>query len=255
MDDYRTPGETLASSGRKRRVQMSEATSVMLALTLSGGMQDAYSYFVRGKVFANAQTGNIVLMAEHFFNGDFASGARYLFPVVFFALGVFVAEQIRGRFQYSGILHWRQMIVALEIVMLLIVGLLPVNDDVNPLANAMTSFACAMQVQAFRKVNGYAYASTMCIGNMRSGMEALSAYARTRNRELLLRAGQYFLVIFTFFLGAGIGGALAGLAESRMIWISCGLLVVSFLLMFFQSEEEKLESDTDNVTFKQQHRC
>lgn len=255
MDDYRTPGEKLARSGRKRKVQMSEATSVMLALTLSGGMQDAYSYLVRGKVFANAQTGNIVLMAEHFFSGDFASGVRYLFPVAFFALGVFVAEQIRGHFQYSGILHWRQMIVMLEIVMLLIVGLLPVNDVINPLANVMTSFACAMQVQAFRKVNGYAYASTMCIGNMRSGMEALSAYARTRNRELLLRAGQYFLVIFTFFLGAGIGGALAGLAESRMIWISCGLLVVSFLLMFFQSEEEKLESDIDNVTFKQQHRC
>ena len=56
MDDYRRPGESLAGSGRKRRVQMSEATSVMLALTLSGGMQDAYSYFVRGKVFANAQT-------------------------------------------------------------------------------------------------------------------------------------------------------------------------------------------------------
>lgn len=241
MDDYRKPGEQLAKTGTKRKVQMSEATSVMLALTLSGGMQDAYSYFVRGRVFANAQTGNIVLMAEHFFGGDFSSGMRYLFPVLFFAIGVFVAEQIRGRYQYSGILHWRQMIVAAEILMLLVVGFLPVSDTVNPLANAMTSFACAMQVQAFRKVNGYAYASTMCIGNMRSGMEALSAYTRTRNRELLLRAGQYFLVILTFFLGAGIGGLLSALANRRLIWISCALLVVAFLLMFFQSEEEKLE--------------
>lgn len=241
MDDYRKPGEQLAKTGTKRKVQMSEATSVMLALTLSGGMQDAYSYFVRGRVFANAQTGNIVLMAEHFFGGDFSSGMRYLFPVLFFAIGVFVAEQIRGRYQYSGILHWRQMIVAAEILMLLVVGFLPVSDTVNPLANAMTSFACAMQVQAFRKVNGYAYASTMCIGNMRSGMEALSAYTRTRNRELLLRAGQYFLVILTFFLGAGIGGLLSAFANRRLIWISCALLVVAFLLMFFQSEEEKLE--------------
>ena len=29
-------------------------------LTLSGGLQDAYTYLRRGKVFANAQTGNIV---------------------------------------------------------------------------------------------------------------------------------------------------------------------------------------------------
>ena len=244
MDDYRRPGENLAGSGRKRRVKMSEATSVMLALTLSGGMQDAYSYFVRGKVFANAQTVNLVLMAEHMFNADFRGGVKYLLPLVFFAFGVFVAEQIRGRFQYSGILHWRQMIVALEILMLLIVGFLPVNDAVNPLANAMTSFACAMQVQAFRKVNGYAYASTMCIGNMRSGMEALSAYTRTGNRELLLKTGQYFLVILTFFLGAGIGGALAETGGRRMIWISCVLLIVSFLLMFLRSEEEKMEEES-----------
>ena len=243
MDDYRRPGENLAGSGRKRRVQMSEATSVMLALTLSGGMQDAYSYFVRGKVFANAQTGNLVLMAEHIFSADFRGGVKYLFPLIFFALGVFVAEQIRGRFQYSGILHWRQMIVALEILMLLIVGFLPVNDAVNPLANAMTSFACAMQVQAFRKVNGYAYASTMCIGNMRSGMEAFSAYTRTGNRELLLKGGQYFLVILTFFLGAGIGGALAETGGRRMIWISCALLIVSFLLMFLRLEEDRLEEE------------
>ncbi len=31
------------------------------------------------------------------------------------------------------------------------------------MANALVSFACAMQVQTFRKVRGHAYASTMCI--------------------------------------------------------------------------------------------
>ena len=83
----------------------------------------------------------------------------------------------------------------------------------------------------------------MCIGNMRSGMEAFSAYTRTGNRELLLKGGQYFLVILTFFLGAGIGGALAETGGRRMIWISCALLIVSFLLMFLRSEEEKLEEE------------
>ena len=44
----------------------------------------------------------------------------------------------------------------------------------------MVSFSCAMQVQAFRKVNGFAYASTMCIGNLRSGTDALSVFVRER---------------------------------------------------------------------------
>ena len=47
------------------------------------------------------------------------------------------------------------------------------------------SFACAMQVQAFRKINGYPYASTMCIGNLRSGVEAFSAYLRTKDSALV----------------------------------------------------------------------
>lgn len=58
----------------KSHKQMSEGTLVMLVLTLSGGLQDAYSYFVRGRVFANAQTGNIVLLGGHLFR---ESGVRY----------------------------------------------------------------------------------------------------------------------------------------------------------------------------------
>ena len=49
----------------KVKGQMSESNIVMTALTLSGGLQDAYSYFVRGKVFANAQTGNLVLLSVY----------------------------------------------------------------------------------------------------------------------------------------------------------------------------------------------
>ena len=47
------------------RGQMSEAVSTGIFLTLSGGFQDAYTYYCRGNVFANAQTGNIVLMGSH----------------------------------------------------------------------------------------------------------------------------------------------------------------------------------------------
>ena len=42
--------------------QMSESFLTAVFLSLSGGLQDAYTYLFRGKVFANAQTGNIVLL-------------------------------------------------------------------------------------------------------------------------------------------------------------------------------------------------
>lgn len=236
---------------KRKRIQMSESNAVMIALTASGGLQDAYSYFVRGKVFANAQTGNLVLMAQHLSTGDVTGALHYLIPLSAFALGVLVAEQVRARIHTDGMIHWRQVIVLLQILMLLIVGLLPINDIVNVFANALTSMACAMQVQAFRKVNGYAYASTMCIGNLRSGMDAFSAYLRTKEKKHLQRCRQYFLVILVFVLGAGAGGFLASyfgngstLSGSKIIWISCALLIVSFLLMLAR-EQEKIEQVTE----------
>lgn len=205
----------------------------MVTLTISGGLQDAYSYFVRGNVFANAQTGNVVLMAQHLFQGNLTDGLRYLFPILAFALGVMASEQLRAMLRLQGTFHWRHVVVGIEILLLAIVGLLPVSDAFNPIANALTSFACAMQVQAFRKVNGYAYASTMCIGNLRSGMEAFSAFLRTKEKRLLKQAGQYFLVIFLFFVGAGIGSTLPRhfRQQQYIILIACGLLIISFFTM------------------------
>lgn len=219
--------------------QMSEAFSTMVFLTLSGGLQDAYTYCVRGGVFANAQTGNIVLMSQRAFAGDLAGVLRYLIPLLAFALGVFAAEAVRRRCQGISRLHWRQLVALAEIVLLFAVGFLPPAAD--PLANALVSFTCAMQVQAFRKINGSAYASTMCIGNLRSGVDALCAYWDTRDRTALRKAGRYFAVILIFALGAGFGGVASQLWGTGAIWASCLLLAVSFLLMFRQ--EIQAEAD------------
>ena len=102
-----------------------------------------------------------------------------------------------------------------------------------------------MQVQAFRKVNGYAFASTMCIGNLRSGMDSLCAYVRTRNREPLRKAGHYFAIILFFALGAGLGGWGITQFGMRTIWLSCALLVVGFLLMFLKEDVEEIEEEIE----------
>lgn len=157
----------------KHHKQMSESFLTAAFLSVSGGLQDAYTYIFRGKVFANAQTGNIVLLSQSIIDKDFVRAIHYLVPLLFFALGIAIAECIHVKFQRIQHIHWRQLVLVLEILLLLVVGFLPTR--LNLLANAMVSFSCAMQVQSFRKVNGYAFASTMCIGNIRSGTDALCA--------------------------------------------------------------------------------
>lgn len=212
-----------------RAVQMSDARRTLAFLTLSGGFQDAYTYMGRGKVFANAQTGNIVLFGVNLCEGQWAAALRYLVPVLAFAAGVYAAALVRGRANPGGRLHWRQVVLGVEIVLLALVGFLPPALDLP--ANILVSFACAMQVQAFRKLRGTAYASTMCIGNLRSAMQALYEW-RHGEADAGLRAAQYFAMLVLFAAGAALGGLMTLAFGDRVIWGSCALLVVSFALMF-----------------------
>lgn len=221
----------------RQRGQMSESMLTAAFIILSGGLQDAYTYLCRGKVFANGQTGNIVLFSAYLFDGNWMHSLRYLVPVLAFMFGIFAAECVHWQFKYMEKVHWRQLIVLAEIALLFIVGFLP--QEVNTIANVLVSFVCAMQVQTFRKVHGHAYASTMCIGNMRSGTEALCVYFHTHDREVLRKALTYFGVIGLFAVGAGLGALLTRTFAERTIWVSCALLTISFIIMFIREEKAK----------------
>ncbi|MDN5352645.1 MAG: hypothetical protein PWQ12_1566 [Clostridiales bacterium] len=223
-------------SGKKEKaygIQMSDAVITSAFLTASGGFQDAYTYFYRDEVFANAQTGNIVLMAHHLFSGELAAALRYLLPLAAFAIGIFVAEHIRQKYRNASKIHWRQIIVIAEMVILFSAGFM--GQELNTLATALISFSCAMQVQSFRKINGFGYASTMCIGNLRSGTEAYCVYRHTGDEKALKGAKHYFAVIGFFAVGAGLGSVATQFFGASAIWISCLLLAVSAILMTSRS--------------------
>lgn len=166
--------------------------------------------------------------------GNWNSGIHYMLPLLSFAAGVYLTERIEYRYKRGKAVHWRQLILLIEIVLLGLVGFMP--TEMNVAANMLVSFACAMQVQAFRKVHGYGYASTMCIGNLRSGTESLSQYLRSRDRNALRKALHFFGIILFFAVGAGIGGILSSVLHIRTIWISMVLLAVVTVMMIRETE-------------------
>ena len=210
-------------------MQTSESFRLSALLSFSGGLQDAYTYNVRDKVFANAQTGNVVLMSQNFMQGNTMQGLHYLCPLLSFALGIFVAERIENRFKTKEKIHWRQIIIVIEMIALFIVGFLPI--EMNMIANMLVSFSCAMQVQTFRKVHGYGYASTMCIGNLRSGTESLSQYLRDKDKTALYKSLHFFGIILIFAVGAGFGGVMSNIIGLKTIWISTAILLIVLNMM------------------------
>lgn len=230
--------------------QMSDSFLTAIFIVLSGGFQDAYTYICRDEVFANAQTGNIVLMSANLFQGEFKNCVRYLIPVLSFMFGTYVAEHVHYYFKYLERIHWRQIIILCEIILLFVVGF--ISQKHNALANALVSFVCAMQVQTFHKVRGHVYASTMCIGNMRSAIVSLFAYFQYKDKKIREKALVYFSVIGVFAIGAGIGSVVTKHLGIKAIWVCCALLTISFLMMFIDLEVKERRNAMNSKKTKEE---
>ncbi len=216
----------------ERAKQTSESIELGVLLALAGGFMDAYSYIARDGVFANAQTGNILLVGVNLSGGDLMRAGRYFFPVLAFALGIMLADLIHERF--SSLFHWRQLTVFLEAVILLGVSFIP--GTANLVANCLTSFACGMQVESFRKIHGHGIATTMCIGNLRSALQSVDDYIITHNKGFLENGLLYFGVILTFVVGAVLGNLCIGWLGLHAIAVAAALLAGCFLIMFIDRE-------------------
>jgi len=215
--------------------QMSESIPIYMILALSGGCMDAYSYLNRGRVFANAQTGNMLLFGVNCADRNISDALRYLWPVLAFAAGIMLSDLIRYKIQPQR-LHWRQFSVMLEMAVIFLVCWLP--QDLNSPANVLTSFVCGLQVESFRSVHGNAMATTMCIGNLRSATALLFNYRHTHSKTALGKSLKYYGVILIFAAGAVLGVKLSEIYQEETIWVSCIFLFISFLIMFIHGQEK-----------------
>ncbi|RGD75816.1 YoaK family protein [Anaerofustis stercorihominis] len=216
--------------------QMSETYIIGMILAVVGGFLDAYTYISRGKVFANAQTGNIVLLGVNFAEGEFKEAAFYLLPILAFFVGIIGAEMIKKRHKYNENIHWRQIVIIIEIITLLIVGFIP-SGRFDMLSNILISFVCSLQVESFRKVNGNAYATTMCTGNLRSATEHLYNYKQTKDKRILKNSLQYYGIILFFIVGALIGSILTHIYFVKAVLFALIGLIAVFILMFIEEVE------------------
>ena len=168
----------------KHSLQMSETLRLGIILALSGGFMDAYSYLERGNVFANAQTGNLLLFGVNLAEGNY-------FP-----------------------------------------------HSLNPLANSLTSFACGIQVESFRKIRNRGAATTMCIGNLRNGTENLHRFLRTHDRKAFYNALLFYGIILCFIIGAVLGNFVIKRFHEKSILVCSALLFIAFFMMFVNKEQK-----------------
>lgn len=220
-----------------KSVQTSESIKIGIILAICGGFMDVYSYIMRGGVFANAETGNIVLLALNIGRGEFFKAGKYLIPILAFTSGVLIADIIKKKKQTNeAIHHWRQITVFIEILALCFVAFIPSN--LNHIANSLISLTCGIQIVSFAKIRGTQIATTMCTGNLRNGTQNLSEFFNTGNREFLKKSAYFYGCILFFMVGAVIGSFFIGIFKEKAILVAAGFLTVVYIMMFFNKGEK-----------------
>lgn len=203
-----------------------ERLSVGLALAAVGGFLDTYTYFTRGGVFANAQTGNMVLLSIAAARGELFRAGQYLIPILAFTLGILVTEGLQAKSEKNPVPggRWQRTVLLLEAAILALVGLLPPGAP-DLAVNTTISFLCSMQVNSFRALEGLPYATTMCTGNLRSCSHHLWRRLFAGEREEGRKAARYLWVMLVFCAGAAAGVPAAAALGGRAVWL-CALVLL-----------------------------
>jgi uncharacterized membrane protein YoaK (UPF0700 family) len=191
---------TLTSGGHGGQ-RLSALTASALATT-AGGAMDAWVYLAHGHVFANAQSGNVVLMGTALAAGDVVSAATHLPSLLAFVAGA-LASRLSGQLLKRRRLNSRNVRLGLACVMLVALG--PFADRMsNPAITACVGFIAGVHITSLSHIGSWSFNTGMTTGNLLAGVSAL-AKALTGSAEEWPHAAAMLVLCFAFGAGAVAG--------------------------------------------------
>ena len=223
------PKPGASNTSVKELPDVSGLLTIACVFGMAGGYMDAYAYLAHGHVFANAQTGNVVLFSVFASGGQWAQAARHLPPIAAFALGVAAAKLLGVRPQKR---TYRATLIcqAFELVtlaVLAVVGARLPDACVVP----MISFVAALQFTSFRSIGSWSFNSAMITANLREAITGLVLWRKgreaTENRD---KAIAMSLISLFFLVGALCGGFYTRLEEKHALAPCVAIVAAGFLL-------------------------
>ena len=198
-------------------------------LAIVGGFLDAYTFISRDGVFANAQTGNLVLLAVNAAEKEWKQSILYIPPVAAFIAGVFVSEIVKIPHIRELLYSYRRSILILECVILFAVGFMPESVP-DIIVTVSISFVSSLQISTFNKIDKWAYNSTMATGNLRTAAKAAYSAFIENDDEARKQFIDFVTIIGSFLCGALIGTFSTTYIGDHAIWIASVILVITLIL-------------------------
>ncbi|MBQ9887595.1 MAG: DUF1275 domain-containing protein [Lachnospiraceae bacterium] len=216
---------------------------VYLTLVTVAGWFGAYTFILRGGVFCNAQTANVVLFAIALGEKNWARAGYLLVPIGAYFLGSFVSEYLGKTVKRLHIFRWDTYLIAIEAAAVIILGLLP-KEAPDQICQITLNFICSMQFNTFRQVKGVPAATTFVTNHIRQVGSNLAKYVRHRDMNAKKKVYIHGGMITFFMVGAVISAVCCHLFGYKSIWGSAAILIAVFLRLAYADrtfEKGKLE--------------
>ena len=202
-------------------------------LILTAGWYGAYTFSLRGGVFCNAQTANVVLFAMALGNGEWMKSAYLLIPIGSYFLGALLSEWMGKTVKRFHFLRWDTILIGFEILTVIFLGLLPA-DAPDQICQIMLNFICSMQFNTFRQIEGVPAATTFVTNHIRQVGSNLSKYIRHHDdTEALKKIEIHGALIIFFIIGAVISTVFCRIFSYRSIWGCLIFLVIIFIRLVY----------------------
>jgi len=202
-----------------------EKTWVFALLMMSGGLLGAFTYQLRGGVFCNAQTSNIVLMGIALGERNWARAGYLLIPISAYSLGSIASEVLPVVVRKREFLRWDTLLIAIELLVILLLGFLPESAPFQ-ITQVAVNFICSMQYNTFRQAEGEPMATTFCTNHLRQTCIHFTRWIRKNSSEHKSKFLRHLLMIGMFVLGAMSGTVLCVHFRGKAIWGSAVLLFI-----------------------------
>ncbi len=211
----------------ERKYLECERMGIFLILMMCGGFMGAYTYLLKGGVFCNAQTSNIMLLGIALGTMDWKRAAYLLLPISAYFLGSLVSEILPVYVRKKELLRWDTLLVGIEITVLVILGFLPESVPVQ-VFQVSINFICSMQYNTFRQAQGIPMATTFCTNHLRQTGIHIAKWIRKKDVSSLKRSLRHFEMLGMFVAGSAIGAIMCHLFGGRAIWGAAALMAFAF---------------------------
>ena len=217
---------------------------VFALLMLVAGFFGGFTYTVRGGIFCNAQTANLVLLALDLGNANWGHALYLVIPITAYLMGAVISEAAALPLKKLHFIRWDTLFIIIEIIAVIFMGLLPESAPYQ-ITQVTINFICSMQYNTFRQAQNIPMATTFCTNHIRqTGIHLVKTIRSHGRHDYAVRTASHIGMLAIFVVGGILATVISRHLLGEAIFVTLiplTILLVDLLYADLKKEKDRLD--------------